>query len=77
MLRQCFELFDMDNSGTITTDELKKVLGKGSQVDDAEWDEILDEVDEDGNGEIDFEEFKIMMLKVLRKGEANETDQKS
>ncbi len=29
------------------------------------WDEIIKEVDIDGNGEISFEEFKIMMHKLL------------
>jgi len=29
------------------------------------WQEILSEVDADGNGEIDFDEFKEMMLRSI------------
>lgn len=66
-LKEAFELFDIDRGGSITTDEIKKILGNGnkSEIDDNEWERILDEVDADGNGEIDFEEFKHMMYKVL------------
>jgi hypothetical protein len=34
-------------------------------VDDSEWERIMDEVDEDGNGEISFDEFKLMMYKMM------------
>jgi hypothetical protein len=49
-------------------DEIKKMLGAGgavSDIDDAEWEQILDEVDEDGNGEISFKEFKHMIYKLF------------
>ena len=37
------------------------------------WDEIIKEVDIDGNGEISFDEFKIMMHKLL--GDPNPQNQ--
>ncbi len=72
-LREVFNLFDVDGSGTITADEIKKLLGgKGNagtgdaiDVDDNEWEQILKEVDEDNNGEISFEEFRDMILRVF------------
>ena len=66
-LKEVFSLFDSDNSGTITVDEIKKVLGSGSvgAIDDEEWDRILKEVDEDGNGDISFDEFKTMIYKLF------------
>ena len=56
-LREIFELFDTDRSGNITIDEIKKVLGgngKGSEVDETEWERIVAEVDMEGDGEISF-----------------------
>lgn len=29
------------------------------------WDQVVREVDQDGNGEVDFDEFKTMMQKLL------------
>lgn len=57
----------MNHTGAITTIEIKKILGNGgaTKVEDKEWEQIIDEVDEDGNGEISFPEFKFMMYRVL------------
>jgi Ca2+-binding EF-hand superfamily protein len=41
------------------------VLGSGVDIDDSEWEKILEEVDEDGNGEISFAEFKDMIYKLF------------
>jgi Ca2+-binding EF-hand superfamily protein len=83
-LKEIFNLFDIDQSGTITADELKKVLGAGgpkagtnNDLDDNEWDRIIDEVDKDGNGEISFEEFKAMIYNLFNiKQEQDEEDNK-
>jgi calcium-dependent protein kinase len=68
-LKEIFNLFDIDHSGTITAEELKKILGsKGAakdEIDDNEWDKIIDEVDKDGNGEISFQEFKEMIYSMF------------
>lgn len=74
-LKEMFNLFDVDKSGTITAKEIKKILGSGSnstpnnknknEVEECEWDKILMEVDRDGNGEISFEEFKEMIQNMF------------
>ena len=66
-LLEVFNLFDLDHSGTITVDEIKKILGGGSAdaIDEAEWERILMEVDEDGNGEISFDEFTHMIYRLF------------
>mmetsp|Transcript_23355 Transcript_23355/g.37949 ORF Transcript_23355/g.37949 Transcript_23355/m.37949 type:complete len:114 (-) Transcript_23355:340-681(-) len=62
-LRDAFAVFDADNSGSISRSELKKLMKNlGQTLSDAELDAMMDEVDTDGNGEIDFDEFKSMML---------------
>ena len=51
-LKEAFDLFDVDHSGEITIDELKKVLGGGkkNEIDDSEWERMMQEVDISGDG---------------------------
>jgi Ca2+-binding EF-hand superfamily protein len=69
-------MFDKDGSGQISRDEVKAVLGSGGNKfgSDKVWDDIIREVDVDGNGEIDFSEFKIMMQKFLEQGHPDLTE---
>ena len=61
-----FRLFDKDGGGTIDAAEIKATLiGDNSEIDDEVWSGIIDEVDMDGNGEIDFYEFCHMMRKLV------------
>lgn len=64
-LKQAFSLFDKDESGSISAEEIKAVLCGGKKIDEDVWNQVVNEVDADGNGEIDFEEFSIMMRKIL------------
>ena len=59
-----FEMFDKDKDGKITAVEFANVMRSLNQ-DPTEEDikEMIDEVDLDGNGEIDFEEFAALMNK--------------
>lgn len=66
-LKQAFQLFDKDGSGSISSEEVKEILCSGQKIDDKVWEEVIKEVDGDGNGEIDFEEFATMMQKLLTK----------
>ncbi|KAJ2809423.1 hypothetical protein H4R20_000148 [Coemansia guatemalensis] len=62
-LREAFKVFDTDGNGTISIDELGKVmesLGEKLTVD--ELHAMFAEADKDGNYQIDFYEFKAMML---------------
>jgi calcium-dependent protein kinase len=47
---------------------LKEVLGVGKNIDEKVWNELITEVDSNGDGEISFPEFKTMMLRVLDEG---------
>ncbi|XP_060577950.1 calmodulin-A-like isoform X2 [Ruditapes philippinarum] len=60
--REAFKLFDKDGSGTISTKELGIVMKTlGDPKSDAQLAKIIAEVDADGNGEIDFNEYLEMM----------------
>jgi len=65
-LKKAFETFDKDGSGEITCDEIKQVLGIGKKVGSEQiWKDIVGEVDHNGDGVVDFDEFKDMMKKIL------------
>lgn len=67
-----FRAFDMDNSGRISKDELKRILGSKmgeargvehskEQEKEKYWDELMRQADTNGDGEIDYNEFIEMM----------------
>lgn len=61
-LRKAFQYFDMDGSGTIDLHELQEALHTGGAL-TAEIEQILKEVDTDGDGAIDYKEFCAMMTR--------------
>ncbi|XP_062499933.1 neo-calmodulin-like [Corticium candelabrum] len=75
-MRQVFMLFDKDESGTISTDELKSVFKSlGQNPNMAELQAMISEVDSDGNGEIDFHEFSAMMAKYMKSSDDDYIEQ--
>merc|ERR1711879_161241 len=61
-LRETFVLFDKDGDGAITTAELGTVMKSlGQTPTDMEVKEMVDEVDVDKNGTIEFPEFLMLM----------------
>lgn len=64
-LEAAFNLFDKDGSGSISAIEIKEVLGVGKSIDEKVWNDIIMEVDGNGDGEISFSEFRTMMHKLL------------
>ena len=65
-LRTAFDLFDKDKSGKIDKEELISILAGEEAADHIPKDKLLvymQEVDENGDGEIDFDEFQEMMAK--------------
>ena len=54
--RTIFNLFDVDGDQSITCEELGVVLrSMGQNPSDKELKEMIDEMDEDGSGTVDFE----------------------
>jgi calmodulin len=71
--RCAFELFDKDRDGTITTTELGTVIEKlGQKPSDTDLKEMIKEVDLDGNGSIDFNEFLVLMASKMRDNDSEE-----
>ena len=71
-LKLAFDRFDKDKSGGISSNELKCILGSSNlQTKDIVWKSIIQEIDENGDGQISFEEFKNMMNTVILKNQIN------
>jgi len=72
---RAFKTFDIDGGGTIDKEELMKLLGIDTvsdvmqvKVTEQEVDLIMKEVDLNGDGKIDFDEFLTMMRKMAPSG---------
>jgi hypothetical protein len=66
-IRDIFDLFDVDHSGTMNQVELRLAMrGLGFDESSESLKRLFDEMDSDGNQEIDFEEFKeVMAAKIF------------
>ena len=61
-LETSFKLFDINKRGKINAKELGTVLGQGDDNNDEKmWKELIDEADIDKDGEINFDDFQIIM----------------
>lgn len=61
-LRHAFAVYDVDRNGAISAEEIARVmrsLGEATSV--AQCKKMIDGVDQDGDGMVSFEEFKVMM----------------
>ena len=65
-LHAAFKMFDKDGSGIISADEIREVLcfGGSNALTVEAVDAIIKQVDENGDGEIQFEEFVTMMTSL-------------
>ncbi|KAL4237286.1 hypothetical protein ACF0H5_002005 [Mactra antiquata] len=68
---EAFSLFDKDGDGLITTKELATVMKcLGQHPSEAELQDMINDVDVDGNASIDFPEFLQMMEKRVQHADA-------
>ena len=64
-LKVHFGMFDVDGGGSISEKEIKQVLlDMGLEPTDEQVEKIIEEVDKDKSGEIEFGEFVALMYKV-------------
>merc|ERR1712029_1338581 len=62
-LKEAFRICDKEGQGFITTDVLKDILREiDNTLTEDDLDNIVEEVDEDGSGTLDFDEFQEMMM---------------
>jgi Ca2+-binding EF-hand superfamily protein len=62
---EVFKVFDNDGNGYITAAELRHVMTNlEEKLTDDEIDEMINEADIDGDGQISYNEFKKMMMET-------------
>ncbi|KAL4218283.1 hypothetical protein ACF0H5_023019 [Mactra antiquata] len=72
-IKYMFQLFDKNGDKCITLDELGEILNTGSvKMSDEEIKQAMSDIDKNGNGKIEYKEFRSYMLKQLRKSTTKE-----
>ncbi|KAL5334497.1 hypothetical protein BJX70DRAFT_378229 [Aspergillus crustosus] len=65
--KEVFAVFDKDGTGDITATELGEVMRSlGQNPTETELQDIIDELDVDRTGTIDFDEFLVMMSRKVK-----------
>lgn len=65
--REAFSLFDRDGDGSIPTAELGTVLrALGQNPSASELKQMINEVDQDGDGTVDFPEFLVLLVRKMK-----------
>ena len=63
-LRQAFDLFDTDGSGTIDPKELRAAMQSlGFETKNQTIYQMIQDIDKDGDGDVDFDEFLDLMTR--------------
>merc|ERR1719318_1507066 len=61
-LKEAFRIYDKEQLGYISIETLKEILRElDNKLTEDDLDSIIEEVDEDGSGTLDFDEFMEMM----------------
>ena len=72
-LRETFELYDVDGSGGLDQEEITQLMATlGHDLTDEEVSDMIAEVDKDGNGDIDYDEFVAMFKGINSSGDGKQ-----
>nr|ABR17333.1 unknown [Picea sitchensis] len=72
-IKEAFELFDTDGSGTIDAKELNVAMrALGFEMTEEQIRQMIADVDKDGSGTIDFDEFAYMMTAKIGERDSRE-----
>jgi len=76
LLKKAFDTFDVEKKGSIGTIMVGTILGMlGISLDQKMLNDIINEVDEDGSGELEFEEFIQLAARFLVEEDAEAMQQ--
>ncbi|KEH23303.1 EF hand calcium-binding family protein [Medicago truncatula] len=72
-IKEAFELFDTDGSGTIDAKELNVAMrALGFEMTEEQIEQMIADVDKDGSGAIDYDEFEHMMTAKIGERDTKE-----
>ncbi|XP_055871354.1 neo-calmodulin-like isoform X3 [Biomphalaria glabrata] len=75
-IKELFRIFDKNHDNTISSSELGKMLTcMGMEVSEEEVETLMKELDKNGNGKIEYREFKAFMQDEMRRSEENPEEQ--
>jgi len=76
MLRKAFDMFDKEKKGVINTNMVATILRSlGQTFEENDLKDLIDEIDSDGSGELEFEEFTGLAAKFLGEEDAEAMQQ--
>jgi len=76
MLRKAFDMFDKQGKGTIHTSMVSTILRSlGQTFEDNDLAALIDDIDEDGSGELEFEEFSSLASRFMVEEDAEAIQQ--
>ena len=68
-LRAAFSIFDKDGDGTISADEIRDVMHEmGEPVLDHDIEKVIGDIDVNGDGHVDYDEFSRVVTKEMLEG---------
>ncbi|GAB6023671.1 hypothetical protein CHUAL_009932 [Chamberlinius hualienensis] len=66
MLRKAFDMFDKDRKGVINTNMVATILRTmGQTFEDRDLKELIEEIDSDGSGQLEFDEFLTLAARFV------------
>ena len=68
MLKLAFDFFDIDNSGLITVEDIIQLFKDNVKINkeaSSEFQKIIQTIDKNEKGKIDYEQFSIFMKNLL------------
>ena len=72
-IKDAFTMFDKNGDGCITTQELGTVMRTlGQDPTEEELQDMINEVDQDGSGSIEYPEFQTLMARKLKDTDSHE-----
>ena len=64
--KEAFDMFDKNKKGTISANDITKIMKNfGYPIKKSEAQKMISDIDDNGDGEIDFEEFVTLMEKQI------------